>query len=159
MKNPELYKKTVDILYDAYFNDTLEHWNCTACAVGNIVAANMGIKIIPVRRGFVKFGNPPGSDAFSPYENSGCWFPSISYGSVNTLTKAAKKQVAATGYSARELAKIEKAFENCGYSVSSEDYMFNGLVAVLEVLKEIHEVTDEPHTENVTRFKNHYQTL
>lgn len=42
MKRPELYQKTVDILVKAYFDDTLQHGNCYACAVGNIIAGNCG---------------------------------------------------------------------------------------------------------------------
>ncbi len=44
MKNKSLYDKTVSILVDAYMNDTLQHGNCFACAVGNIVAANCDVK-------------------------------------------------------------------------------------------------------------------
>jgi hypothetical protein len=41
IKEP-LYHKTIGILVDAYFDDTLQHGNCSACAVGNLVAAAKG---------------------------------------------------------------------------------------------------------------------
>jgi len=40
------FENTVDILVKAYINDTLEHNNCYACAVGNIVAHNMGERFV-----------------------------------------------------------------------------------------------------------------
>src|SRR5687768_1919011 len=44
MKNPELYNRTVDILVDAYFKDALVSDDCTACACGNIISANLNYK-------------------------------------------------------------------------------------------------------------------
>lgn len=40
MNRPDLYQKTVDLLLDAYNNQTLKHGDCTACAVGNICGNN-----------------------------------------------------------------------------------------------------------------------
>jgi hypothetical protein len=46
MNRPEVYHKSVQILYDAYFNDTLDVMvNCYACAVGNLIAGNLGMEI------------------------------------------------------------------------------------------------------------------
>ena len=47
----ERFHETVGILVKAYLNDTLEHTNCHACAVGNMIASKMGISIIKNKRG------------------------------------------------------------------------------------------------------------
>jgi len=161
-KKLELYHKTVDILFQAYFNDTLRHGNCYACAVGNMIAANGGYKFETDAN-----AEDPGLSiywkGFSPYSSDSkdpVWPAWLEYvREVNYYRddeEAAKEEVRLTGYSRNELMLIEHAFENAVYGNSYEDYMFNGLVAVLEVLKQIHEIEDnEPH---VTRFRNHYNT-
>jgi hypothetical protein len=163
MKNPELYKRTVDILYQAYFNDTLVHGNCHACAVGNIVAANMGWGYTQPKSfctGNIVWDTPEAQRTYWVEErNNGfvTWFAAV-----RELSKAdgnQKKQIKATGYSIRELSAIEIAFERANCGESREDRMFNGLVAVLDCLKEIHEVEDEVATESVKPFKSHYEKL
>jgi len=149
MIKPELYKKTVDILFDAYFNDTLQRGNCCACAVGNLVAANMGIKFKPgmvVRSAWEK-------DAFPEWQ----W---VIWGYIGGDLETGAAQVQATGYSVYELKKIEMAFESVvseENALPPEDNMFNGLVAVLEVLKQIHQVSEADEINN-ERFESHYKT-
>lgn len=162
MLKPELYKKTVDILYEAYFKDTLEHNNCCACAVGNMVAAGCG---------YPKIVAPHSSSkrvwAGIPYPAKEGW-ATVFMTESNILKPfqkivsdnywgLAKEQIDSTGYSLVELSSIEYAFEMADRGRNEEDYMFNGLVAVLEVLKEIHEVTDEDAEVNTTRFRAHYK--
>ena len=162
MKNPELYKKTVDILVAAYFNDTLEHGNCYACAVGNIIAGNCGY-------GFIKMEK---NDVVAPLFNvyTGCgklyWDRDNDINN-NPLQKmtgghfmelATTKQwefIRKTGYSGGELARIEHAFESApGEEEYSDEWMFNGLMAVIEVLDQIHENKDEATTkESKDKFK------
>jgi len=142
MKRPELYHRTVDILVQAYFNDTLEHCQCRACAVGNIVAANMGMKL-----GYNEFFNcivPEKFKVNTPTGDSGLWYQAIYSGGINkkALSDDVMCQVLCTGYAAQELAKIESAFEYCERGNSKEDYMFNGLMAVINCLDEIHENHD-----------------
>jgi len=141
MKNKELYDKTISILVQAYLNDTLEHSNCAACAVGNIVAVNMGVKLFKQRY----FAMPIGSRG-TPAD-TGLWFNAISDGFVNKnmLSPDILLQVKSTGYTPEELAKIELAFESAdapnGISNCFEPvWMYNGLMAVVEVLGQIHEV-------------------
>lgn len=149
MIKPELYKKTVDILFDAYFNDELRHGECSACAVGNICKGNG----VPVYNHLMynAYNNAAWRNVFSTSDSWGQIVDEHFY------VGEAKRVIDATGYTWQELAKIEYAFESAPKGNSEEDWMFNGLVAVLEVLKQIHQVEDnEPE---VTRFKNHYQTL
>lgn len=154
MIRPELYHKTVNILFDAYFNDTLEHGNYCGCAVGNIVAANMHKTFFKI-----SYENEIGVDWVGEEDGGRHWFFSIKpeellCDEINQ-TKALA-QIKSTGYSVEELIKIESAFESADYGVCRDERMFNGLVLVLNALKEIHEVTDD-HETNVSRFSNHYK--
>lgn len=58
----------------------------------------------------------------------------------------ARHQIDSTGYLWPQLAKIEYAFETADRDESIEDYMFNGLMAVISVLDIIHENHDEEIT-------------
>lgn len=148
MINETLYNKTKDILYQAYFNDTLQHVNCAACAVGNIVAGNNGFNVNIY--GNCWYGKDRdisiwprlGRVFTTDYKESkkvGVQYINEDEYEFNT---DAKSQIDSTGYTWQQLAKIEYAFETCECGNSKEDKMFNGLVAVLKVLDELHEVTD-----------------
>jgi len=168
----ELYNKTVDILYQAYFNDTLEHGNCCACAVGNIIAANMGKTFERVfdtvastrpRERWAWVGEKyPGeiSRDFPDLRVERGW-GSVFYTNdegrqrfyIGKYFGKAAEQIDSTGYQVKELARIEKAFETVGGSQSPEDRMFDGLVAVLETLKKIHEIDD--NEDIIQKFSQH----
>jgi hypothetical protein len=138
MLKQKLYEKTVDILVQAYFNDTLMHNTCSACAVGNIIAANVGSEVI-----------------INSTYNRGAWIPKkeirwheiIQLGRVVGYDKAIVSKMGKSGYTIYELAKIETAFENAdapnGKIDRDDAWMFNGLMAVIDVLDEIHENKDE----------------
>lgn len=153
-KNLELYNKTVDILFQAYFDDTLVHGNCQACAVGNMVAANTGKKVRRFEKGYKGVGWDCGWTVWQ------CVFmtdPGTLYQVKEPAfyVGEAKFQIDATGYYWEDLAAIEYAFETADKGQSEEDYMFNGLVAVLEVLKQIHEIDD--NTDQLERFTAHHK--
>jgi hypothetical protein len=76
-----------------------------------------------------------------------------------TAYQEAKGLVAASGYTEEELAEIEYAFEIADQGNSREDWMFNGLVAVLDELKRIHDVSDQDSQEALKPFHTHYQSL
>jgi hypothetical protein len=139
MKNPEQFHKTLGILVKAYMNDTLKHGDCAACAVGNIIAAN----------GF-KFDD----DSYS-YANTD-WLRYIRNMYDNFDHKLdsenAKKQIDKSGYTALELYKIEEAFEKSWLKYNCEDKMHGGLMAVVEALGEIHEVSKEQVQESKLLF-------
>jgi hypothetical protein len=127
---------TVNVLVKAYLNDSLIHGDCQHCAVGEIVHAagaphgrmiTLGscgswkwafyteIGIIGSRQVIKPFGEQAFNDAL--------------------------KVIEPTGYSWEELARIEKEFERSGFLSLNEDEdeaMFNGLMAVVTVLAEIH---------------------
>jgi len=144
MIREELYHKTVGILVDAYFKDTLVHGNCKACAVGNIVAANRGIGLYSNGKGNIEWEREVctiGVGWASVFSTDPV-FGGQSLRPDNYDTPTAKEQIDATGYQWQELAKIEYAFESAPKATSDEDWMFNGLMAVIEVLDQIHENTD-----------------
>lgn len=124
------FENSVDVLVKAYLNDTLEPMSCCACAVGNLVAAANGFTFKGRHRGCS--GNliwdgyqtkqwPTWQQAVRPYcysdhqENEG------------------KKQIETTGYTIDQLSRIEDVF-------MFYDDNFNGLMAVVDVLAEIHNV-------------------
>jgi hypothetical protein len=126
----EKFHHTVGILVKAYLNDTLEHGVCTKCAVGNLVIA-----AIPEARINLLVGWPEvfvtdlgGRQSISPENYAG----------------EAKEQIDSTGYTWQELALIEAAFESADTDSFNEEKVdiarFNGLMAVVDVLADIHKV-------------------
>lgn len=137
------FENTVDILVKAYLNGTLLHSNCHACAVGNIVADCMGERVDKNRMMWEK-NTPMWDDVFCvdyiDYKTgirSQSLYPQNYHGS-------SKIQIDSTGYTWQQLSQIEKAFETapCQRNAKSydEEWMFNGLMAVVDVLAEIHNV-------------------
>src|SRR5690606_3039681 len=57
--------------------------------------------------------------------------------------ETAKLQIESTGYTWQELAKVEYAFENSSNGSNDDEWMFNGLLAVYDVLCEIHEISKD----------------
>lgn len=124
------FDRTVGILVQAYLNDTLEHVNCHACAVGNIIAHEMGIKIIPCDPQ-IYFKHHKWETGSPEWYNIGKCRPC--------------REQELTGYTAEELTRIENAFECrdnpellCG--TPCDEWMFIGLMQVVNVLAEIHNV-------------------
>lgn len=152
MKNEELYHKTVDILVQAYFNDTLAHSDCSACAVGNIVAANTGIV----------FEKCKYSGSFYWKDNEGPFWGNLFHTDSDTkeqifdgaylIDEKVLCEIKSTGYNVYDLMKIEYAFETALKGKSSDEWMFNGLMAVIEVLDQIHENENKEVT-NISKQK------
>ena len=147
----EKFNHTVSILVKAYLNDTLEHCNCAACAVGNIIADANGdvpLKILERRKMGLVF------DTFKSMKRPE-WFKVFVTPfngarqdlNIDKYIGEAKRQIDSTGYFLRDLAKIEHAFESADYGNDDNEWMFNGLMAVVTVLAEIHGV-DLESTEN-----------
>ncbi len=120
MKNISLYNKTVDILVQAYFNDTLSHGYACGCAVGNLVAANMGIQY---KRLFDKPTWATGSPYWAHVHSIGMWNEQNICPA--NYTGKAKQEIDSTGYSYTETAMIERAFEMADAGANEDEYMFN----------------------------------
>lgn len=128
------FENTVDILVKAYLNDTLRRGQCEKCAVGNIVHAA---------------GHPMvdwDPDMEMPEESCGNWkavfFTSKGYQRKFYTTdiewqNLGLRMIESTGYTVDQLALVEYTFET---SYKGLDPMFNGLMAVVDVLAEIHGV-------------------
>lgn len=136
MKNKALFDKTVKILVNAYLNNSLVHGNCHACAVGNMVAAHLGIQY---DEDLKWIGRPVGWSQV---------FVTLSYKIAQVkrpwaYTGEARIQIDATGYTWQELARLEYAFERAPWGKTKEERMFNGLMALVEVLSQLHEMDEK----------------
>jgi hypothetical protein len=156
MKNEELYDKSVAILTKSFMNGTLQHGACTACAVGNLIAGNCGFE-------FIKQGNffHPQGFYYSWGNERALWGALFQtdaesktqiINETNSTINGILVQLNSTGYHWRDLAKIEYAFELQNDLSYSDECMFNGLMAVVEVLGEIHEVSKEVTEETKLMF-------
>lgn len=136
MKDLKKFNHTVNVLLKAYLNDTLQHSNCHACAVGNIIAEAIGVQIVKDPTLKLRWA--------SDYP---IWYDPICFGYANSSHKnivSAKLQCEAAGYTIQQAAKIERAFESSTGGNHDDEFddtwMFNGLMAVVDVLAEIHEI-------------------
>jgi hypothetical protein len=152
MKRPT-FNETVDVLVKAYLNDELQHDDCTKCVIGNLCNGRDDWQYLfmtdprkkeqttrhltPIR--VMMLGKPPAQ-----------------------ILVEAIQLCESTGYTVNELKRIEFAFETAPGSekvikVDEEDdegpdeessellqardeWMFNGLMAVVDVLAEIHNI-------------------
>lgn len=155
MKNITKFNETVNILVKAFLNNTLVSKACTACAVGNIIAHHMGYKVLTQG----EFNATPLFNEAWVNKSNNCYirpswqnvFMTISdscqIGIEKVLDKnhfwyniEADRQISSTGYTWQELAKVEFTFEANQKGMTEEDQMFNGLMAVVDVLAEIHKI-------------------
>lgn len=126
------FENSVNVLVKAYLNGTLLHCDCQACAVGNLVADSRGYNILDTEHGYATWKNSKNKYVLSIWQDA-VW----GLGDHNSDTKR-------TGYSVRQLSEIENAFEHCerptGRPVydNDDEWMFNGLMAVVDVLADIH---------------------
>lgn len=115
------FEQTVNVLVQAYLKETLKHGDDCCCAVGNLICE--GMKLSPLSNWGPKWYNY----FVLNWRNEG--LKKLAYGEINS-----------TGYTANEIVRIEHAFEHADGGNNSDEYMFNGLMAVVDVLAEIHNV-------------------
>jgi len=162
MKNPELFHKTVGILVNAYFNDVLISGDCHACAVGNIVAANCGYSIQEAPNRYYEWIDKKGNLVHVHWVNvfytSVVRFFGIRLGIIREFDSdnigiREEKEILSTGYNVVELAKIESAFE-CGQKgFTASTRMFNGIIATVDALIDIHNGSNLDRAEAKQLFK------
>jgi len=159
------FEKAYNALYNAFMNDTLAKGTCVACAVGNIVADAMGAKVYSQQDdSSIKFrcsnNNYWWNDLFFTTQ---CGQRIIKISENNKVKQLRKKILNLTGYTWRELAKVENAFEK-NTIISFDDYnfytpeqimedQFNGLMAVMDVLIELDNVKEGDKYKNNFRNK------
>jgi len=144
---------TVNVLVKAYLNDTLKHDFCTACAVGNIIAEANNVKLTKNFGGFITWDKcgPHWGRLFLTDSHTGDQMINadrIKYPEIIEPIKA-------TGYKWRELARIEYAFETADKGNNEDEWMFNGLMAVVDVLAEIHGIDLKEKEEAKALFVKH----
>jgi hypothetical protein len=122
------FNHTVNVLVQAYMNNTLIHKDCSACAVGNIIQASGMI----LKKGDKK------SDSWLHRINHKIRLDSFGTTPAWYNEHLAITQIDSTGYSLTELHLIERAFERAPFSDLAEEWNFNGLMAVVDVLADIH---------------------
>jgi len=142
------FENTVNILVKAYINETLEHANCAACAVGNLIAHAKGV--IPILMDDTNYGELyHWSNGEEPlWQRVFCTHSAYQQIHPDQYFGTAKEQIDITGYSWEQLARIEEAFESKSDRINinhqsrkyKDKLQFNGLMAVVTVLAEIHGV-------------------
>ena len=137
MKNEPLFNRTISILVNAYLNETLIHGECQACAVGNIIANNMGY--VPDMFGCgTQWIDKKTKKIIIPQ-----WSYIFAYGILLTknpeLHLKSMHEIKMSGYSLDELMLIEKSFEDAPKPDKSG---YLGLMSVCDALMEIHEANE-----------------
>lgn len=140
-----------DALVKGYLNETLAKGHPCGCAAGHIVARSTERVIVKRYNSFCwsdgdEYSYSHWNNVFATHRSGVQVIQEINY------EGEAKAQIDATGYSWRELARIEKAFETATKiwytdypsctpeSVDADQY--NGLVAVFRVLCENEGIAD-----------------
>lgn len=132
MKNKELFDKTIAILVKAYFEGQLIKGDYCACAVGNLIVANCGYKIIDNPN-----ADEDGIKLAWDKAVAESWFEQLIWTDESpSISITVKNQVKKTGYKVHEIIGIENAFE------SGKDN-YEGLMLICEYLMEIHECSIE----------------
>lgn len=134
MKKQELFNKTVSILVNAFQNETLTHGDFCSCAVGNLIAANMGIKIIESGMSFSWDSFDYHASDWHSNVSCGCEYPDGNF------------QISSTGYKKCEIIDIERAFE-IGETIRTDADGYLGLMSVIDTLMQIHECSIEEANE------------
>lgn len=119
MKNEKLFHETIDILVKAYLNETLIHSDCSACAVGNLVA-------------YKHYGY------YGIIKDNDLWMNNWSVILCGHESERGLAEINSTGYTVNQIILIEKAFESVVWGSGDRDG-YKGLMAVVEVLCKIHE--------------------
>jgi hypothetical protein len=133
------FHETVDVLVKAYLNDTLYQGHPCGCAIGNLIAARNGHKVLKEIYSPVSWVGSMVGSGFDWYE---VLYPGKICGSRGSVTVGIE-QINSIGYSIPEVIIIEEAFESTRYSCSGgiDESMFNGLMAVVDVLADIHGIS------------------
>lgn len=135
------FENSVNVLVRAYLNDTLDAGDCKACAVGNLIQHACNI--------------PPNSASF--YPDGGSWYSTMRDDSRLFKVLSEHPHIVQTGYTGLEIYKIERAFMTaCSQSIIDDN--FERLLAVVDVLAEIHSVDLTVKEQAVGRFQEVHET-
>lgn len=163
------FERAYNALVDAFFNGTLASGTCTACAVGNIVAACQGGKIRfdgNSDRHTTDINGFSNSGYVCSTNNSywGYFMSSLGRG-LPIANQLLQTLWETTGYTWEELAMVEKAFEgNTKISAICYEHFgrdsievledqYNGLVAAVDVLLKLD--GEQPDPQYAQKFREH----
>lgn len=140
MKNLDLFKRTMDILWKAYKDGHLIHDDPCGCAVGNMVCYGLNTQKYMKRKKNNYFGS-----------SSREWTDVLRENGSNPSTKA-RVDILSTGYTNDEILDIEAAFEGRtyhpsinGYGRTSRRYSDEtGIRGFLDVIKKLGEIHEAP---------------
>lgn len=148
MKISERAQKAIDVFLNALEKGTLAKGTCTACAVGNLVAAGYGVEVI---KGYkIDAEIIEGSGLVCSIDNTGWRYLFMTSSNEQEIQTEAlsmsivKENILVTDFTWQELAQIEKAFENAT-KINWVEYpkhkpekvredQLKGLVAAVEVI-------------------------
>lgn len=147
------FEHSVDVLVKAYFDGTLVHGDFCACAVGNLIASAHGASVIPQRETIFKWSN--GYPKWHLVFYSGLTEQKFNK---HNYHGEIRDEIEATGYTLRNLMRIEAAFESTKTYPVPKCEVFNGLMAVVDVLADIHGVDLSVKQNAVTRFEEIHAT-
>lgn len=137
------FDQTVSTLVKAFMNNTLEIGNYCACAIGNLIAEKVNAKIV-LKPGWLPEYTGSRYEWDHPKFTGEEWYatrPTIRSSVCREILVAGRKMIDLIGYTLEEIWLIEGAFEGCRYKHKDyEDQMFNGLMAVVDVLADIHKI-------------------
>ena len=152
MNRAEQFKKTVDILYKAYKDGHLMHMTSCGCAVGNMIFHGLHNDNFHYQKNEQPLF-PTGTGWFTVLASDSGLNPNV-FG-FNRLSDYVKQDgmlgINFTGYTAKEIVKIEAAFEGfdpaCSLMLNrrksdrsnSDPSGIHGLLDVIDALGEIHE--------------------
>lgn len=147
------FENSISVLVKAFFDDTLQHGNCYACAIGNLVASANGFKYVPcIDEKYQRLALDVNKGRYlkhNPNEGiGGNWFDGARW--TDHANDKAIQEMESIGYSWTEINRIERAFET---AEMDGDYMFNGLMAVVDVLADIHGVDLTTKETAIGQFK------
>lgn len=169
MKNSERFNTAITALVKGYLNDTLMKGQCCACAVGNMIAHCKNYEIIKEKR---DDGSNHIDVLWTKNDIRPAWgrvFVTVEKDQMfdeESYHDEAKDEIDSTGYSLRELARIEFNFEK-STKISIDDYykhtveeidedQLKGLYAVVDVLCEIEGIND---VNQIEEFKEMFVKL
>lgn len=127
----ERFERNTGILARAWLDGTLREGSCTKCAVGNMIAGNMGYKVTDAL-----FWKESGHTVWPR------WLPLImGYTMQHSEKVRALAQIASTGYGLKEVALIEETFEGSVREHRDrfpdsprEEATFKGLMDVVDLM-------------------------
>lgn len=125
MNRPERFERSVDVLARAFFDGTLRHRDPCACAVGNLVADQIGADTAA-----------ESSASWPDHSSHDNWYDALLDFIYREDEQKETDIARPLRYTNAEIREIEDAFENA-------PDQFEGLMNVLDVLFEIHEIEDQ----------------